>query len=93
MTQPSRTGQSAYAQNTQRVAQRMNLKEKREAAGISLNDAANLLRVNASTLWAWEKERPWSVPASTLLAMCKLYGCDVNEILGWPEDKSLATGC
>lgn len=55
----------------------------RTAAGLSRAEAAAGLGVSESALAAWESTRPQAVTAQKALAMCRLYGCDANQLFGW----------
>lgn len=56
-------------------------RELRESKGLTAQVAATSLEVSIATLLSWEsgKSQP---KARQLLALCELYGCTCDELLG-----------
>lgn len=62
----------------------MNLKEKRESAGLTQEDVAIQLRVGRTTVSMWETGE--SMPrADKLPKLAALYGCNIDDLFG--DDK------
>lgn len=57
----------------------------RKRAGLSLDEAADLLDISRTTLIRYEKESP-RLPVSIFIQMTEIYNCSVFDILGVHED-------
>lgn len=60
---------------------RRNYKDARERCGLSIGDAARALGLSAQTLTGYEMGRV-SPRAPIIIAMCELYNCSPNYLLG-----------
>lgn len=63
-----------------------NMRRERLERGLSIQDVANSLKVhpNAVSRWETNKTEPTS---SNLIALCRLYGCSPEYLLGMTDDK------
>ena len=61
---------------------RFNYRRAREVCGLSREDAAKSLGVSTKTLGSYESGKT-SPSAESLSAMCKLYGCTADSLLGF----------
>lgn len=60
----------------------------REIAGMTQAQVAEALGKTINTIRSWETGRT-APGADDLSAMCRLYGCDPCEIMGWPTRDGL----
>lgn len=62
------------------------LKEKREAKGLTLEEAANEIGISKVTLHRYEKLQILNIPAENIEKLAKLYGTTPKYIMGWTDD-------
>lgn len=63
---------------------RFNYQRAREICGLSRKDAAKSLGMSAKTLGSYESGKT-SPSADSLIAMCRLYGCTADSLLGFSD--------
>lgn len=58
------------------------IRSMRKAAGLSQTDLGKAIGKSFRTIQTWERDE--SLPnAESIWAMCELFGCDPNTLLGW----------
>lgn len=63
-----------------------NVKAAREAIGLTLEQAAELLDVRHSTISRWENWRS-CIPDATKTRIAGAYGCHQRDLFPWPDQR------
>ncbi|RMT05478.1 hypothetical protein ALP53_200014 [Pseudomonas savastanoi pv. phaseolicola] len=66
-----------------------NIRQKREAAGMSQKTLAETIESGENTVAGWEKDKN-APPGDKVVAMAKLFGCSTDEILLERHDRDVS---
>lgn len=66
------------------------IKELREAAGLTQNGMAEAIGKSTRAVQTWERGEKYP-NAEAIWAMCELFGCDPNTLLGWYDEHPRAS--